>query len=273
MVVYPWKQEISYGDDSLDFDVTRRVATTGRIMDLPLIFPGLGARLSSVIQSLNVSSEPVFSMKCTGSKIYIDIVWITATSDGQKSGGKGLDTTTLSTKTPVNHPVRIKKKKKKSPSTQKRDRRRLMEWRARKKSASLLPESKVFHKETCATKSRKSDIMDSTCSVDFLETSQPEVLEEEEELTYTPRPPAFVSSESESDQRRRKVRKLDHDYSPDPDADLFVQYTETPIETCWCRSSRENGKLTLCTYCFETALCHREECIDNHRALCLDLIV
>lgn len=267
-------------------------------MDTPIIIPGLGARLSAVIQSLGVSSlEPVFNMKVTGTKVYLDIVWYKV--DGPKSCGKGMDATS-STKTPGTQPVG--KKKKKSPSKLKRDRRRRLEWRARKKEASLPPEPMV----TCVTaESRKPVIEDSTRSL--LETSKPEVLDRDRNC----RPPALDTAlECDTPARdvleswKPRVKRFKRDCSPhsrssgseesdldlpevldedvssippfpafdndrtdsDSDADLFVSFTEKPITVCFC--SCNTTDLKMCTRCFTVALCHRPRCKEAHLKYC-----
>ena len=120
-------------------------------------FSGLG-QLNQVLNALNINNlEPVWTLKQTPSKIYLDIVWFklpatthtrteaavpVAQHQPQSAERKSLDCVTplvVTAPSPARSEVETGtghtavKKKKKSPSTRKRDRARFEKWKQTKK--------------------------------------------------------------------------------------------------------------------------------------------
>lgn len=226
-------------------------------MDTPIVIPGLGAQLTCVLKSLNMTSEPTFSLKCKKDKIYLDIVWSTKPEEicTPTSGKQDLESATPCSAVVVTKPSEVKskpvkrkrEKKKKSPSARRRDQRRLVRYLARKKNAGRSTE-----KMQCDDSHVDGEISDhsrnSMSDDDKLDV--PEVLERERKST----PPAFGSSDT-----------LVNDTE---DADLFSAYTETPIMTCWCSLSVPGDRRVLCTLCFRVGICERSACKYGHQELC-----
>jgi hypothetical protein len=197
---------------------------------------------------LDVPSEPKFALRCTGTKIYIDIVWSLPAKDEENSEPispvqEEMDTTTplvpgsgLKPLISAAPPAKKRRKKHKSPSTIKRDRRRRLEWLARKKIAGKPTVAKEWL----------------IWSPKNLET--PEVLDKGWVLP----PPAF-----DDDTPYGLTPTLPDD---DTDADLFLTFTDKPIKVCFC--GRNIGQLKICTRCFNTSLCIRPKCKESHQKDC-----
>ena len=119
-------------------------------MDETATFPGLGKQLSDVLKALagELISEPVWTLKKTSGKIYLDIAWIKikfpairpttrkenkpASCVQQKPQRKQVECETRTTPS-ANSGLR---KKGKSPSTRRRDKQRREKWIAQKRSNS-----------------------------------------------------------------------------------------------------------------------------------------
>ena len=120
-------------------------------MDLPTInSAGLGSTLETILQTIGTGKyeEPLWSLRQTKDRIYLDIVWSkTPAKIGSHGGNKAVvGSGPRSVKTPDtipnNHPVATDnatkvKRKRKSPSTRKRDRERLLKWKASKRERAI----------------------------------------------------------------------------------------------------------------------------------------
>ena len=150
-------------------------------MDSLPIFPGLGQQLSTVLHALEseLIQEPVWTLKRTSGKIFLDIAWTTA---GSKSPAKSKVTKPANCATQL-EPVkqvgqmqyintRIKpsakpgverKRKKKSPSTRRRDKQRRVKWLQTKcKSSSEQPHQSSVGPDAC--KAPEAEIVSTTNS-------------------------------------------------------------------------------------------------------------
>jgi hypothetical protein len=229
-------------------------------MESPLIFPGLGPRLSSVIHSLCVTNEPAFSIKCNGSNVYLNIVWSTKQRDPELPEQKKQEST--ATKAPESEnksptAVKVKRKKRKSPSTLRRDKRRLAEWLARKKYTVATVESME-----CDIPARGDEPISRSTGIkaDLKRGGTVENLDALPEVAGEGRsvdqPPAVFMDPTESDECSST--------EPDSDADLFLQYTTTPINQCHCSMETNSTQLRVCMKCFKSAICFRPKCKEFH---------
>ena len=154
------------------FNTSRRDTSFQTKMD-NTILAGLGQTLCSVLNGLNLNSEPVFTLESTSGRIHLDIVWTTGKREQ-----------------PANLTKSTEKKKRKSPSTRRRDRRRREAWRARKSGDALQPQP-----DTSASL-RNSE-------VETTETAEPK---QDPEVSASPRNPEAEptdTKETTDDERKR----------------------------------------------------------------------
>ncbi len=104
-------------------------------MDNSNVLSGLGQQLCCVLNGLKINSEPVFTLKCTSSRIYLDIVWTTG-DQAQVLVPKESAATPPKEPEVKSSTEKPRAAKRKSPSTRRRDKRRREAWLARKKTGA-----------------------------------------------------------------------------------------------------------------------------------------
>ena len=159
------------------------------------ILAGLGQTLCSVLNGLNLNSEPVFTLESTSGRIHLDIVWTTGKREQ-----------------PANLTKSTEKKKRKSPSTRRRDKRRREAWRARKSGDALQPQP-----DTSASL-RNSE-------VETTETAEPK---QDPEVSASPRNPEAEptdTKETTDDERKRFFSEPNEINDRDRDGNASIQET------------------------------------------------
>ena len=217
-------------------------------MDFHSAFPGLGAQLSSIIKSLNVHDSPSVSLKCKSGAIHLDIVW--KTKQQVEPTKRDLETTgqagrACKTNPPV-QPASRKSTKRKSPSTVRRDKRRLASWLARKSGESMECSSPITN----------------------LEADIPEVAPKRPKIDDESSDRDIHSDSSISSPDYHATDKSSSDIDSDSDADLSPSYLrERPLNTCnYCSSTVRKYK--ICYRCFFAVVCGQEKCRKHHELIC-----
>ena len=170
------------------------------IMDLPQpIFHGITSELSQILNTLGVDSlnPPLWSIRQTGSKIYLDLAWskhgdFPAKTCDKETNAKLLPKTQSgpvmrkptslvnhkthldATKVPKGH------KKRKSPSTRRRDRERFQAWVARKRQQPPGVETSPVNSAT-PTQEQPGSVASPSSTKDEQETQNPALKAPEQE--------------------------------------------------------------------------------------------
>ena len=248
-------------------------------------FPGLGQQLNNVLAALDLNSDPVWTLKQTRGKVYLDIVWdkkIKSPATGVVNKEANTQRNTALDYKPSS-PLRAdvkprlepdrKKMKNKSPSTRKRDKERFEKWKARKRTDLKSPCSTSFASETrpIPYPSHQSiphvDSLDSPAAV--MVNNKGPALEKPATLSV-PCPPQEVVMEAP------KLTSAGSDSDPrDSDCDLIGETPEEICANCHRPESMIPGR-GLYVECFHYDVCDTKYCsikcrtehLRCHRILC-----
>lgn len=195
-------------------------------------FPGLGKRLAGILNALDLekSSEPVWKLKETYGKIYLDIVWSkTIPASTVTRQGKPLNHTQQQSsqlEKQLDRDKRVKAsgfpgwtKKRKSPSQKKRDQQRRENW-LQKKNKSCEPISPRVGSIECSTTS--STTVSRPTGVDHSAAKIPAVLEPSTPTSL----PSTQSYNPSGTIRRRRIL-------PTPPAPVFESPRQESPSSCF----------------------------------------
>ena len=153
-----------------------------------------------------------------------------------------------------------------SPSTVRRDKRRLTQWLARK-SGEAMECNPVTNLDTVKPEVARESLVSSThkSDVDNLD------IDTASEISDTLPSCGWDFFDSIPDNvPRNKIPTADFSNSDsDSDLDLFVDFLHPRPQVCFC--NRSSDQLKICSKCYSTALCDRLQCKREHAKLCNSL--
>ena len=253
-------------------------------MDSPN-FSGLGIKLQRVLEALDINNlePPSWTLKDNKGKIYLDICWVklkspatTAVSstrintcDQVKRGSdildkRGVECPPHCDKKTANTPLESsivppRRRKKKSPSTQKRDRQRLVKWLDSKRSretrleAILKPNSVVPPVKTTSPPDEQSlaNVPLAACSLGNQAAAAPDPF---------PVKPSSDSHDSQCHGRTdssqvKQTQEVSIDTEPISDEELDLDLCANTV--CMIPGYLAPGGLKKCTRCYMASYCSR----------------